>query len=585
MTTLFGILETGSRALFAQQTGLAVTGNNIANVNTPGYSRQRANLVTMPEIDIPPVPLGQGVRVASIERYRSVFLDRQIRNESSYLGFYESMVDLFGQMQTVFSDPITAPASQVGETAEAGLNTSLIRFFESFQELSLEPESTAVRAAVRETAITLSSTFNQMDRQLSDLRADLNRQLESSVNEINALLDSILEVNMQISRLELEPSANANNLRDQRDLLITQLSRLVPVTATEQANGAVNVSIFGINAVQMQSVNHLLAQPRGDDPAGTVDILFENGGGQVLNNQIRSGELGALLQAREQVIPQFQDALDELARTLIEQVNAIHSGSAGLKGFEELTGTLSVSDPATLLESAGLEYDVQAGSFDLVVRDANGDVVNTYTIAVDPATDDLNALAAAIDAADGVVGGGDLVASVNASNQLVIGAGANLSFTFQGDSSGVVAALGLNTFFSGTDARTIALSQLIQDDPAYIAASADGTPGNNESALLIAQLRDAQILSGGTADFNEFYQGMVASLGTQARRMIQLEANTSLLVDSLEIRQEEIAGVSLDEETVKMLEFQRAFTAASRFITSVDEMIETVVERMGIVGR
>jgi|GEM_PF-650380 len=585
MTTLFGILETGSRALFAQQTGLAVTGNNIANVNTPGYSRQRANLVTMPEIDIPPVPLGQGVRVASIERYRSVFLDRQIRNESSYLGFYESMVDIFGQMQTVFSDPITAPASQVGETAEAGLNTSLIRFFESFQELSLEPESTAVRAAVRETAITLSSTFNQMDRQLSDLRADLNRQLESSVNEINALLDSILEVNMQISRLELEPSANANNLRDQRDLLITQLSRLVPVTATEQANGAVNVSIFGINAVQMQSVNHLLAQPRGDDPAGTVDILFENGGGQVLNNQIRSGELGALLQAREQVIPQFQDALDELARTLIEQVNAIHSGSAGLKGFEELTGTLSVSDPATLLESAGLEYDVQAGSFDLVVRDANGDVVNTYTIAVDPATDDLNALAAAIDAADGVVGGGDLVASVNASNQLVIGAGANLSFTFQGDSSGVVAALGLNTFFSGTDARTIALSQLIQDDPAYIAASADGTPGNNESALLIAQLRDAQILSGGTADFNEFYQGMVASLGTQARRMIQLEANTSLLVDSLEIRQEEIAGVSLDEETVKMLEFQRAFTAASRFITSVDEMIETVVERMGIVGR
>lgn len=585
MTTLFGILETGSRALFAQQTGLAVTGNNIANVNTPGYSRQRANLVTMPEIDIPPVPLGQGVRVASIERYRSVFLDRQIRNESSYLGFYESMVDIFGQMQMVFSDPVTAPASQVGETAEAGLNTSLIRFFESFQELSLEPESTAVRAAVRETAITLSSTFNQMDRQLSDLRADLNRQLESSVNEINALLDSILEVNMQISRLELEPSANANNLRDQRDLLITQLSRLVPVTATEQANGAVNVSIFGINAVQMQSVNHLLAQPRGNDPAGTVDILFESGGGQVLNNQIRSGELGALLQAREQVIPQFQDALDELARTLIEQVNAIHSGSAGLKGFEELTGTLSVSDPATLLESAGLEYDVQAGSFDIVVRDANGDVVNTYTIAVDPATDDLNALAAAIDAADGVVGGGDLVASVNASNQLVIGAGANLSFTFRGDSSGVVAALGLNTFFSGTDARSISLSQLIQDDPAYIAASADGTPGNNESALLIAQLRDAQILSGGTADFNEFYQGMVASLGTQARRMIQLEANTSLLVDSLEIRQEEIAGVSLDEETVKMLEFQRAFTAASRFITSVDEMIQTVVERMGIVGR
>jgi len=585
MTTLFGILETGSRALFSQQTGLAVTGNNIANVNTPGFSRQRVNLVTVADLDVFPLPMGQGVKVASIERFRSDFLDFQIRNESSSLGFFEEMVDVFQQMETILSDPIIAPTSQIGETEEAGLNATLIRFFESFQELSLEPESTAVRAAVRETAITLTSTFNVIDQELSSLRLDLNRRLEAVADEINALLDSIFEINSQIVRLEIEPNANANNLRDQRDLFITQLSRLVPLSTTEEESGAVNVAIFGINAVQALSVNHLIAQPREADPDGVMNILMENGEGQILNNQIRSGQLGALLQARESVIPEFEDSLDELARTLIEQVNFIHSGSAGQNGFEQLGGEVAVADPTDLLGVAGLEFEVQAGSFDIVVRDSNGDVVNTYTIAVDPAVDDLNALAAAIDAADGVVGGGDLVTSLSATNQLEITAGAGLTFTFQGDSSGVLSALGVNTFFSGSDAGTIELSQLIQDDISFIAASADGAPGNNESALRIAQLRDAQVLVGGTADFNEFYQGMVASLGTQGRRMAQLEANTSLLVESFEIRQEEVAGVSLDEETVNLLKFQRAFTAASRYITSVDELVETVVERMGIVGR
>jgi flagellar hook-associated protein 1 FlgK len=129
MVTRFGLLETGSRALFAQQTGLAVTGNNISNVNTPGYSRQRVNLVTTPDLRLEPAPIGTGVKVQSIERLRSAFLDAQIRQETSRLGYYTQVGDVLSQLEVLFNDPITLSASSLDDTAEAGLNSSLTRFF------------------------------------------------------------------------------------------------------------------------------------------------------------------------------------------------------------------------------------------------------------------------------------------------------------------------------------------------------------------------------------------------------------------------------------------------------------------------
>lgn len=585
MVTLFGIFETGSRGLASQQVGLAVTGNNIANVNTPGYSRQRANLVTTPDIDIMPKPLGTGVTVNMIQRFRSEFLDTQIRLEKSNQGYYQSMADTYGQMETIFADPITLPASSLEDTAEAGLNASMIRFFDSLHELSLEPESTAVRSAVREQAITLAETFNTLDQQLQDLRADVNRQIEGAVGEVNAILDALLEVNIQIARLEIEEGANANNLRDERDRLISDLSEYVPVKVTRLDSGAVNIEIFGINAVQPSSVTHMVAELRPRDPNLYRDIIFEDSGGQVLNNQMDTGKLGALIQARDTVVPAFQEDIDELANTLIYEINKLHSGGSGLKGYSTISSTNGVQDAADVFNGAGLDFPVTSGSFDIVMRDTNGDVTATYTINVDPAVDSVNSLAAAIDSADGTVGGGDLTTSVNARNEIQIDAASGLTFTFESDSSGVLAALGINTFFEGSDAASMSLNRYIRDDLALIAASADGAPGNNEVALDMAQLRHSRVFLSNTADFNQFYQGTIAELGTQGRRVAQLESSTSLLVDSLETRQEEIAGVSLDEETVNMLKFQRAFVASSRFITTIDELIEAVVERLGLVGR
>jgi flagellar hook-associated protein 1 FlgK len=585
MVTLFGLLETGSRALFAQQTGLAVTGNNISNVNTPGYSRQRVNLVTTPDLRLEPAPIGTGVRVQSIERLRSAFLDAQIRQETSRLGYYTQQGDILSQLEVLFNDPITLSASSLDDTAEAGLNSTLTEFFDALQEVSLEPESTSVRTALEQQAQVLVSTFNLIAVQLQDLREEVNTRVQNTVDEINGLLKSIYDVNQQIGRLEVGQGDQANNLRDQRDLLITQLSSYIPLDVTELDSGAVNVKICGINAVQPSSVTYLEATGDPNDPTSVANVVFADTGGQILDNLIVSGELGGLLNARDKIIPFYSAQLDTLAHSLIYEVNRIHSGAAGLKGFEQITGTSAVRDPASALASAGLDFPVQAGTFTLVVRDADGEVSGSYDITVDPTADSLTTLAAAIDAADGTVGGGDLTATVTGDYRLRITAGTGLRFTFQGDSSGALAALGVNTFFIGTDAGSIAVNSVISNDVNYIAASSDGTEGNNEAILLMAQLRNAQTMLGGKADFHEFYQGMIAQLGTEGRAAAQLESNTSLLVDSLETRQEELAGVSIDEETVNLLKYQRAFAAAARFITSVDQLTQTVVEGMGIVGR
>jgi flagellar hook-associated protein 1 len=585
MSTLFGILETGSRALFSQQIGLAVTGNNIANVNTPGFSRQRVNLVTTADIRVPPRPQGQGVKVALIDRFRSAFLDTQIRQEKSNLGYLDRLIDVYNQMETIYNDPIALPASSIGESAEAGLNASLINFFDAVQELSLEPENVGIRSALMETAQTLSETFQQIQNQSNDLLVQINNDIADVLDQANSILEQIFAVNQQIARLEIDETANANNLRDQRDLLVTELSELLPIEVEELETGAINVRVFGINAVQPLSLKKIIPLVRPNSPEGFVDITMQEGQGMILNSQVESGALGGLLEARDKIVPQFQERLDLMAHTLIGEINQIHSNGSGIRGYSQATGLFAVNDPSLVLDAAQLDFPIEAGTFEIVVRDLDGEIEETYSIAVDPAVDTLNDLAARIDQADGVIGGGQLVASVNSRNELVISTDPTHRLTFQNDNSGALAALGVNVFFTGMDASSISVNSLLQNNLDLVAASANGTPGNNEIALEMAQLREAQVFNNGTADFNEYYQSTIAIMGTQGRRVMQLQSSTSLLVDSLEIRQEDLAGVSIDEETVNLIKFQRAFAAASRFITSIDELAENVIQRMGIVGR
>lgn len=592
MVTLNSIFEIGARALFAQQSAISATGHNIANANTPGFSRQRVRLETSAPLNFVPGQFGTGVQAVAVERVRDQFLDNQIRTQVTSNGFFASQTDIFGRLEVILSDPLNPTSDSLTSTTQSGINSALTKFFDAWQELTLNPESAAIRANLREQSLTTSEAFNVAHRELNQLASDVNARIGDAVNGINSLARQIADLNAAITREEVGENQNANDLRDRRDQLVQELSAKIKVRITEEANGSITIRAFGANLVENNVARNLITLEHDDDTGSKYfDILYDDIRSRVLNGDITEGELGGLLQQRDVVIPSFVEQIDTLAASLIQRVNAIHSASMGLEGFTTLTGTRSLSNSALAMSNASPAFPIRDGSFSIRILDSAGREVNVYQINVDPdgtpgappPAVSLDELVALIDQADGV-GGTQISASV-VNNSLQISAGAGYTFAFDGDTSGVLAALGMNEFFSGSGAGDMTVSQQVLGNLGAIAASRSGAVGDNTAALAIAQLRDSRIMSNNSVSFNDYYRSTVASLGVQSRRVQQLENTTASLVESLQSRQEQVAGTSLDEEAINLVRFQRSYTAAARLVTTVDELLDLVVNRLGLVGR
>jgi len=589
MVTLFGIFEVGSRGLAAQQNGLDITGHNIANANTPGYSRQRANLASSLPLNLTPGAIPTGVEVQSITRLRDEFLDFQIRQQASLSGFFTENEDTFTQIEVILQDPLNPLAELLEESSSAGgLNSLMKRFFSAFQELANNPESLAVRAAVRETAITLTTSFNVIHDSLEQFQIDLNKEIKVTVDQINGIAERIAKLNEEIARIETQTGNFANDARDTRDKLLTELSEIVSIETNERPNGIVDVRAAGSSIVIGNQVAPFVAQIDPSDPNRFYQILNSVELSQVLTTEIDSGRLGALIQGRDRLVPDAIDHVNELANLIIREVNNVHSRHIGLVGFDSLTSPVSIQDPAVTLDTAGfLDFPTQAGQFTIRITDADGVVQELLTVAFDPAIDTLASLAASIDSADGLAGAGNgsISATVNANNQLEIVSNGGLEFTFSEDTSHILAALGLNTFFAGADAGDISLTDFILDPDLglqRIAASGTGAEGDNMGALAIADLEFADIARNNTTTLGDFYREGVSELGVKAQRNKALSAESATFLEDLKLRQESVAGVSLDEESVNLIKFQQAFNGAARYITIVDSLIDRVVNFLGI---
>lgn len=589
MATLFGIFEVGSRALSTQQSAMNITGHNIANANTPGYSRQRANMASTIPLNLTPGAIPTGVEVQSITRLRDDFLDFQIRTQSSFSGFHSESEDIFGQLQVILQDPLNPVAELLEESpAAGGINALLKRFFSAFQELASNPESVAVRATVRETAVTLTKNLNVIHDSLEKYRLDLNNEIGATVTQINSLAQRIAKLNEDIALIEAETGNFANDARDQRDRLLTELASIIPIETNLRPNGVIDVRAAGTSIVIGNQTAPLVAQFEPNDPERIVQILNSVELARVLTNDIDGGTLGAMIQGRDQLIPDLLAQVDQIANTLIHEVNKVHSRHIGLVAFDGLTSTVGVVDPLVTLDTPGfLDFPTQAGQFTLRITDSAGVVQNLITVAFDPAVDTMASLAAAIDAADGVAGpgGGALSASLTPDNRLEIVANGGLQFTFIEDSSHILSALGLNTFFAGTDSGDIRLTDFILDPTEgllRIAASGTGAEGDNAGALGIADLEYARIARNGAATIGDFYREAIAELGVQAQRNKTLAQDSTAFLEDLKLRQEAVAGVSLDEEAVNLIKFQQAFNGAARYITIVDSLIDRVVNGMGL---
>jgi flagellar hook-associated protein 1 FlgK len=450
LSTFFGV-ETALRGILAQQMALDVTSHNIANANTAGFSRQQAVMEASPAYTVPginsptqPGQIGSGVDIQAYKRVRDSFLDIQYRAQSMRQGSAQSTADGLGQVQTAFNEP-----------SDTGLQSLLSSYWASWQDVANAPENLATRQSLAQNASSLATGFNTLASQLATVQQQTGQNVTYTIGQVNSIGQQITQLNSVISQEELTGNT-PNDLLDQRDQLIDQLSAMGNVSVTTNSLDSVDITFGGAALVSGSTAMSPIAESE--------------------MTSLTSGQLAGLIQMRDVTVPGYQTALDSIASTLITQTNAQHA----------------------------------------------------------------------------------------------------LGFDLNGNQGG--------TFFTGTDASTIAVNAALVASPGLIAASGDGTTGNSQNALALADMQTAAQagLSGSTID--TAYSQLVTQVASDVKQAQQTADNATALVDAIDSRRQSVSGVSLDEEMTNLIKFQRGYQASSRALTAMDDMIDQLITRTGRVG-
>ncbi len=572
MGLLNSALQIGRSALLSYQGALATVGSNISSAGSPDYTRLAPELDpiqgSLVANDLEP---GAGVALTGIQRYIDDALEGRLRLS---IGEQESAAArqvALAQIESFFDD-----------VSGAGVNSQMGEFFRRFADLQNTPEDMAIRDLTVSGGAALAESLRSTRAQLARLGEDIDSQITDIVKRADDIAGQIAELNAQITTGEAGRRAQATALRDQRDALLRELSELFDVTVREEPDGGINVYVGSEALVQGAMSRGLISVTELDGEFQRTSVRFADTNQQM---EIRGGRLEGLIVARDRhAYGQIAD-LDRLAAAIIHDVNDIHADGQGLKGFDTVVGTNEVFETDVALDSpaAGLADPPQGGSFYITVADDATATPVAYRIDV---------------LADGQGGGTTLQSLVDSINDQAIGVAASITsdqrlaltaadgFTFtlgydgqhlREDTSGVLSALGVNTFFTGADARDIAVNGVIQADSALLAAAGVFLPGDGANAGRLAELDTvaSERLSGISlpAFLHSIANGVAV---TAANANADVEASGAVR-SSLQSQKEAISGVNLDEEAIALLKYERAFQGATRYITVVERLLGELV--------
>ena len=466
MPGLFAGIELGKRALMGHQANLQTIGHNIANVNTPGFTRQRVRISTSyPELSVNG-PIGTGLTVDDVYHVRDLFLGRQFREAQKDLGRWAYLDKSLQQIETIFAEP-----------TDDDLNDVLDQFWNVWSALSTDAENSGHRSSLLATANQLINAFQRLATDLEEQQRSTDRELESLTGEVNRMTGEIARLNQEIKRQEVGGS-KANDMRDMRDRLIDELAAIVDLNAAEQSDGTTTVYMGSMLLVDGNSSFNIGVDADRDGDKITHYLTWQ---GSTYRLKNINGKMAGLVETRDEMIPRYLAELNRIARTLVEQVNAIHMAGYGLGG----TTNVAFFDP------------------------------------------------------------------------------------------------------NFTEAKNLRLNEAIVSDRNRISASDSANPddrSNGRVALQLADLRNALVMSNQTSTINQFYQSLIGSLGVEAREAGSFNQNFELVTQQVDNQRQSVEGVSLDEEMANLIKSQHAFDAASRVITVMDDALDTVVNKMGIVG-
>lgn len=564
--TLGSALQIGRSALTTHQAAIEVAGNNLANMATQGYHRQRILLEPLRNQQLQAgIFVGRGVQMQSITRQVDAALEGRVRANLADQSFSLARRDILSQIEALQN-----------EFSDSDLSSHLNAFFNAWSELANNPQNHALRTVVLRQGSTLSGFVQTLRAGLGNMLAQVDDSIGDATVAVNNLLDEIAAINEQIVKSNVGAGGSAD-LLDIRDSLLGQLAEFLDISVIEQPSGLVDVFVGSIPMI-LNGINlGIDVRDQTVDGERVIDLVLKDNGSVLLPT---SGRLGALIEAREQDVNFALNELDGFINTFIYEINKTHSQGQGLVGFETVTGSNRVADQGVALNDSqsGLKFTPVHGSLRLHVLQRSIGQRQSTTLAVDldgidPANDtNLSALAAAIDAVDNVG------ASVTADGRLVISTTtSDFEFSFSDDTSGVLAALGINSYFAGSNAEDITVNTEVSENPSFLAAALGHLPGDNSNTLALAALRDQGVDSLNGLTINEAWASHVENFAVRLDQTNQQFEAETLVGGNLSAQQQSVSGVNADEEVINLMAFQRAYQSSARFLQVVDELLETLM--------
>ncbi len=622
------MLTTSVTGMLAFQRALAMTGHNIANVNTPGYSRQVATFTTRPGQGSGNGFIGAGTQITTIRRIYDVLLAQQLRTSSSGLARFSTLDSLATKIDSLLSNPGT------------GINSTLQTFFNSVQDLANDPASIPARQAVLGEASNIVQRFRGLDDRLGEVEAELNQRINQSVTDINQLADSIAEVNDNIVVARARTGQPPNDLLDQRDYLVRRLSEQVAVSTVMQDDGSMNIFIGSGQTLVLGSEAKSLGVQGGEFDPTRLQIVYQGVNGNTpLDTGLTGGTIGGLLEFRTRMLDPTRQALGETALALVGQFNEQHAAGMDLRGA--MGGDFFGIDPPTILHSSFntgggtasatvsdlgaltgvdyvLEYDGVAYTLSRADTGAVVPMAGSGTI-VDPfVADGLSiSVGGAAAAGDRIMirptrDAADSISRVISDPQAIAMAApvrTLAAYTNLGDatiSAGIVVDrkdpdLLSTSLIEFTDPTTYTINgagpfAYTAGNPIIVngvSVQIDGSPlagdqftleanfggsGNNANGLRLAQVQSTGVLDGGTISINDNYGQLVAGVGSTSQQIkANLDAQTVIL-SNVEESYLSKSGVNLDEEAANLIRYQQAYQAVAQIVAVASTLFDSLLE-------
>ncbi|MDQ1244855.1 MAG: flagellar hook-associated protein 1 [Campylobacterota bacterium] len=623
MASIFSTLNIGYTGLSAAQLGVSTTSHNISNAESEGYTRQRVVTAAATPIFSAPGNVGNGTEIMDVARIFDNFVyDRYtvISSDKEYADFTKATLET---LSTYFP-----------EIDDVGIKSDLKEYYNMWQTFSDNPDNDAIKLALAKQAETLSESVVELQSKIVTLQSSLNEQIEVSIAEVNSLAQELASINKTIDVAEAGGAYTANDLRDKRNSIELSLSKLIGAesnigiiesnsmisSSLNEGYGSYTLSINGFNIVDGGSY-HPIHISSNNNTNGYYELSYERQDGVLISmdETISGGRVGAILDLRGDkmstdssgvptngALQKVIDQMDAFATTLIESTNNIYASGATTR-ME--SNTLDITEVQSLVYSP---LNIKEGSFDIVIYDIDGNETARRVININQTTS-MTGIAGSNSIEGQVIAQSDDNSDGNANNDVdnfiqfnwaTYASGENAveiildsAYAAKGyqfaiednlqdekydSGTNFAGALGLNRFFDGSDAKSIQLNYELRDNPTKISAGEAPVTGDNRLAVsMIQQQFEVYEFDVGNATYESTVYGMfdviATEVGVSTNQAILNNQTVTAQFNATEMEYSSISKVSIDEELTNLIKYQTSYGAASKIITTIDQMMQTLL--------